>query len=140
MTASLHHLIIAATDRDATTGFLVDLLELPEPWKNGAFQSVQLDDKVLINVAAPPVAEIQPQHCAFLVEEDHFDRIRARFDLDGTPYMADPQGSRPGEAGQVNADGTGRRLYFFGPDRHMLEVITTRYDDVPESSRPDVRT
>ncbi|WP_199444088.1 VOC family protein [Umezawaea beigongshangensis] len=133
MTA-LHHLIIAVSDRDAATRYLVDLLELREPWENGFFQSVQLDDHVVVNFAAPPV-EIQPQHYAFLVDDDHFDRIRSRFDAEGTPYTADPPGRRPNEIGVFNGDGTGRRLYFSGPDGHMLEVITARYDDVPQRSR-----
>lgn len=136
MTTALHHLIIAASDREATTSYLVDLLELAAPWENGFFQSVQLEDSVIINIAAPPGVDIQPQHYAFLVAEDHFDRIRARFERLGVAYTADPQGSKPGEVGTANSDGTGRRLYFLGPDRHMLEVITARYNDVPAASRP----
>ena len=135
MSASLHHLIIPVSDRDTAVHYFVDLLELHEPWENGFFQSVQLDDHVIINIAAPPVEVIQPQHYAFLVAEDHFDRIRSRFDAEGTPYTADPPGSRPNETGVVNSDGTGRRLYFRGPDGHMLEVLTHRYKDVPDRSR-----
>jgi catechol 2,3-dioxygenase-like lactoylglutathione lyase family enzyme len=134
MSASLHHLIIPVSDRDTAARYFVDLLELREPWENGFFQSVQLDDHVIVNFAAPPV-EIQPQHYAFLVADDHFDRIRSGFDASETPYTADPPGSRPGEVGAVNTDGTGRRLYFRGPDGHMLEVLTARYNDVPERSR-----
>lgn len=46
-TASLHHLIIAVSDRDAAATFFVDLLGLRPPWENGFFQSVQLDDHAL---------------------------------------------------------------------------------------------
>ena len=133
-TASLHHLIIAVSDRDAAATFFVELLGLRPPWENGFFQSVQLDDHVVINFAAPPV-EIQPQHYAFLVPDTQFDRIQQRFDRNGTPYTADPPGRRPGQVGEVNPDGTGRRLYFQGPDRHMLEVLTERYNSIPVTSR-----
>jgi hypothetical protein len=34
----------------------------------------------------------------------------------------------------VNPDGAGRRLYFRGPDGHLLEVLTARYTDVPAGS------
>jgi catechol 2,3-dioxygenase-like lactoylglutathione lyase family enzyme len=128
-------MIIPVTDRDSAVRYLVELLELPEPWDNGPFRSVQLDDQVVVNVAAPPV-EIQPQHYAFLVTDEHFDRIRARFDIDGTPYAADPPGTRPQQVGAVNPDGTGRRLYFQGPSGHMLEVLTARYNAIPDGSRP----
>jgi hypothetical protein len=37
-------MIIPVTDRDAATRFLVELLDLREPWENGFFLSVQLDD------------------------------------------------------------------------------------------------
>ena len=134
MPTSLHHMIIGVSDRDAATRFFVDLLELREPWENGFFQSVQLDDSLVVNFAAAPVTE--PQHYAFLVGEAHFDRIRARFDADGTPYTADPPGRRPGEVGEVNPGGDGRRLYFRGPDGHLLEVLTARYTDVPAASAP----
>lgn len=102
--------------------------------ENGFFRSVQLDDRVVLNFAAPPV-EIQPQHYALLVPDEVFDRIRTRFDADGTPYTADPPGHRPGEIGDVNPDGTGRRLYFRGPNDHMLEVLTARYNAIPAASR-----
>jgi len=131
---ALHHLIIAVADREAAVAWLVDLLELREPWENGFFLSVQLDDHLVLNVAQPPVP-VQPQHYAFLVDDDHFDRIKARFDADATPYTADPPGRRPGEVGAVNLDGSGRRLYFRGPSDHMLEVLTQRYTDVPVGSR-----
>ncbi|MBM0230875.1 VOC family protein [Micromonospora sp. STR1_7] len=135
MPASLHHMIIPVSDRDVAARYFTGLLELREPWENGFFQSVQLDDSVVINFAAPPV-EVQPQHYAFLVSDELFDRIKSRFDSDGTPYTADPPGKRPSEVGEVNRDGTGRRLYFLGPDKHMLEVLTARYNDVPQRSRP----
>ncbi|WP_369135581.1 hypothetical protein [Modestobacter sp. I12A-02662] len=133
-TAALHNMIIGVADRDAAVRWFVDLLGLREPWENGFFQSVQLDDLVVLNFAAAP-APAEPQHYAFLVPEQHFDRVKARFDADGTPYQADPPGRRPGEVGEVNADGTGRRLHSRGHG-HLLEVLTARYTDVPGASRP----
>jgi len=133
-TASLHHLIVAVSDRDAAAAFFVDLLGLRPPWENGFFQSVQLDDHVVVNFAAPPV-EIQSQHYAFLVSDAEFDRIQQRFDRESTPYTADPPGHRPSEVSAVNPDGTGRRLYFHGPDNHMLEILTERYNSIPETAQ-----
>jgi len=50
----------------------------------------------------------------------------------GVAYTADPRGLRPIKPGAVNGDGSGGRLYFHGPDDHMLEVLTARYSDVPK--------
>lgn len=127
MPISLHHLLVVASDREATATYLADLLELPHPWEDGPFLALTLDDGVVVNVAAPPVEEVQPQHYAFLVDDDLFDRVRTRFDADGTEYSADPARQRLGQVGEVNDDGTGRRIYWFGPDRHMLEILTARY-------------
>ncbi|MCZ2816459.1 hypothetical protein [Modestobacter sp. VKM Ac-2984] len=131
-TAALHHMIVPVTDRDTAVDWFVDLLELREPYTDGFFRSVQLDDTIVLNFAAVPAVE--PLHLAFLIGEEHFDRVRTRFDGDGTPYTADPPGRRPGEVGEVNPDGSGRRLYFRGPDGHLLEVLTARYTDVPAGS------
>jgi len=133
MPIALHHMIVPVFDRDAATAWFADLLELREPWENGFFQSFQLDDHLVLNLAAAPAVE--PLHLAFLIDEEHFDRIQARFDADGTPYTADPPGRRPGEVGAVNPDGGGRRVYFRGPSGHLLEVLTQRYTDVPAGSR-----
>ncbi|MCZ2829681.1 VOC family protein [Modestobacter sp. VKM Ac-2986] len=134
MPTALHHMIVPVSDRDAAVAWFVDLLELREPWPNAFFLSVQLDDHLVLNFATAPVPE--PLHLAFLVDDAHFDRVQARFDADGTPYAADPPGRRPQEVGAVNADGSGRRLYFRGPDGHLLEVVTARYTDVPVASAP----
>jgi catechol 2,3-dioxygenase-like lactoylglutathione lyase family enzyme len=129
---ALHHMIVPVSDRDAAVAWFVDLLELREPWLNGFFSSVQLDDHLVLNFAAAPRPE--PLHLAFLVDDEHFDRVRARFDAAGTQYTADPAGRRPHEVGAVGLDGSGRRLYFRGPDGHLLEVLTARYTDVPVAS------
>ena len=131
-TAALHHMIVPVSDRDAAVAWFVDLLELREAWENGFFSSVQLDDSIVLNFAAAPV---EPMHLAFLIGEEHFDRVKARFDADGTPYTADPPGRRPGEVGAVNPDGGGRRVYFRGPSGHLLKVLAERYTDVPAGSR-----
>ncbi|QXG77114.1 hypothetical protein KUM42_06220 [Modestobacter sp. L9-4] len=132
MPTALHHMIVPVSVRDAAVAWFVDLLELREPWLNGFFSSVQLDDHLVLNFAAAPRPE--PLHLAFLVDDEHFDRVRARFDADGTLYTADPAGRRPHEVGAVDLDGSGRRLYFRGPDGHLLEVLTARYTDVPVAS------
>ena len=130
MPIAVHHMIVPVFDRDAATAWFADLLE---PWDNGFSRSFQLDDHLVLDLAAAPAVE--PLHLAFLIDEEHFDRIQASFDADGTSYTADPPGRRPGEVGAVNPDGSGRRLYFRGPSGHLLEVLTQRCTDVPAGSR-----
>lgn len=128
----LHHFILAVTDREVAADYFVELLELEGHYPNGVFSSFQLADEIVVNlVSVPSHAEIHPQHFAFLVDDDHFDRVLERIEREGIEYWADPARTRPSEVGDVNADGTGRRIYFLGPDGHYLELITARFDDVP---------
>jgi len=132
MPARLHHTIIPAHDRDETARWFADLLEVAEPWADGFFSVVQLDDQIVINFAEPPV-EFPPSHFAFLVDDAHFDRVLARFQHDGTDWWADPARARPHELGEVDGVPEGRRMYFLDPTAgHYLELITARYvlDDV----------
>ena len=121
-----------AQDLDVLVVDLLDLLGREATDLLALEQRGLLDDTIVLNFAPAPSAE--PLHLAFLIGEEHFDRVRARFDADGTPYTADPPGRRPGEVGEVNPDGSGRRLYFRGPDGHLLEVLTARYTDLPAGS------
>ena len=54
MPIALHHMIVPVFDRDAATAWFADLLELREPWENGFFQSFQLDDHLVLDLAAAP--------------------------------------------------------------------------------------
>ncbi|MGY1745592.1 VOC family protein [Blastococcus sp. SYSU D00695] len=123
MPARFNHTIIAALDREGSARFYRDLLEArPAPgW--GLFTNLLLDDGVLLQFAEPPV-EIQMQHCAFLVDDDHFDRALGLLVARGLDFWADPQRTRPGE---TNTEHGGRGLYVMDPAGHGLELITRPY-------------
>ncbi|WP_324274393.1 hypothetical protein [Blastococcus brunescens] len=48
----------------------------------------------MLDVAAAP-PDLTPQHYAFLVTEEHVDRIKDRCDADGTRYTDVPPTSAP---------------------------------------------
>lgn len=56
---------------------------------------------------APAPDTLDPQHNAFMVDDETFDRALARFASEGTGYWADPRRSRPGELGEVDGPGDG---------------------------------
>jgi catechol 2,3-dioxygenase-like lactoylglutathione lyase family enzyme len=123
MAASFNHTIIAATDRAASARFYRELLEVPDAPSWGLFTNIQLDHGVLLQFAEPPV-EIQMQHYAFLIDDDHFDRAYALLQDRGVVHWADPQMRRPGE---INNEHGGRGVYFKDPAGHALELITRPY-------------
>jgi catechol 2,3-dioxygenase-like lactoylglutathione lyase family enzyme len=123
MAIELNHTIVEASDRDAAARQLTEILGLPEAPEWGPFRVVQLNNAVSLDVvtAAPPVRR---QHYAFLVSEPEFDVILGRIRERGLPYWADPHHRHPD---RINTNDGGRGVYWEGPDRHNLEIITVPY-------------
>ncbi|WP_278315509.1 VOC family protein [Lolliginicoccus levis] len=123
MPAQFNHTIIAAKDRHESAAFHKDLLEADDAPCWGIFTNLQISDGVLLQFAEPPV-EIQMQHYAFLVDDDHFDRALRKLNDRGIEYAADPFFTRIGE---INHEHGGRGVYFRDPAGHGIELITHAY-------------
>lgn len=74
MAISLNHTIVFAQDKHVSAFFLTSLFGLPDPVPAGPFLAVQLENGVTLDFADPPI-DVLPQHYAFLVSEEDFDRI-----------------------------------------------------------------
>ncbi|WP_119301978.1 VOC family protein [Dongia deserti] len=122
MAVRLNHTIVAARDRDASAGFLTEILGLPAPTRFGPFAVVQLGDTSLDFMESR--GEIASQHYAFLASEQEFDEIFGRIRMLGLAYWADPYRQKRGE---INSWDGGRGVYFEDPNGHLLEVITRPY-------------
>lgn len=123
MTATFNHTIIAALDRTASARFYLDLLEATEAASWGPFTNILLEAGVMLQFAEPPV-DIQMQHYAFLVDDDHFDRSLALMAERGIEYWADPQMQL---TGRTNTEHGGRGFYVKDPAGHGIELITRPY-------------
>ncbi|YCH06319.1 VOC family protein [Arthrobacter sp. alpha11c] len=123
MPALFNHTIIASIDRAVSAEFYRSILEADEAPSWGPFTNLTLAGGVMLQFAEPPV-EIQMQHYAFLVDDQHFDRAYQRLVSAGVEHWADPQMTRPGE---TNTEHGGRGVYFKDPSGHALELITKPY-------------
>ncbi|MDR2322827.1 VOC family protein [Microbacterium sp. NPDC089698] len=123
MTAHFNHTIIASTDAAEMADFYRDLLEAEEAPSWGPFTNVQIGGGILLQFATPPI-EFPPQHYAYLVDDDHFDRAYATITGRGIAHWADPQRARPGE---INHEHDGRGVYLLDPSGHYLELLTRPY-------------
>ena len=123
MPALFNHTIIASIDRAVSAEFYRSILEADEAPSWGPFTNLTLAGGVILQFAEPPV-EIQMQHYAFLVDDQHFDRAYQRLVSAGVEHWADPQMTRPGE---TNTEHGGRGVYFKDPSGHALELITKPY-------------
>ncbi|MUK00621.1 VOC family protein [Vibrio cholerae] len=123
MTAQFNHTIIASRDSTTMGAYYRDLLEAREAPSWGPFTNIQLPDGVLLQFATPPM-KFPPQHYAYLLDDDHFDRAYSKIVESATEHWADPQRSRPGE---TNTEHGGRGVYLLDPSGHYLELITRPY-------------
>lgn len=125
MSIAFNHTIVASHDKQASAGFLAELLGLPPPEPFSHFLVVGLDHGASLDYSEVPADEpIHPQHYAFLVSETEFDEIYARITGRGLDHWADPQRTRPGE---INHRDGGRGVYFPDPDGHNMEILTRPY-------------
>lgn len=88
MALRLNHTIVAARDKDAAARFVAEILGLPAPVSVGPFAVMQVGDTSLDFIDSRDA--IEPQHYAFLANEDEFDEIFARIRERGLTYWADP--------------------------------------------------
>jgi catechol 2,3-dioxygenase-like lactoylglutathione lyase family enzyme len=126
MSIAFNHTIVAARDKRESAEFLTGLFGLPSPVPFGPFLVVMLEHGASLDYAdVPDGEEIRPQHYAFLVSEDDFDKIYGAIQSRGLQHWADPGGQRPGE---INTRDGGRGVYFPDPAGHHLEILTRPYD------------
>jgi catechol 2,3-dioxygenase-like lactoylglutathione lyase family enzyme len=89
----------------------------------GPFVNIKIADGVLLQFATPPI-DFPPQHYAYLLDDNHFDRAYAQIVANGCEHWADPQRLR---AGEINHEHGGRGVYLLDPSGHYLELITRPY-------------
>jgi catechol 2,3-dioxygenase-like lactoylglutathione lyase family enzyme len=123
MTVRLNHTIVSCRDQQRSATFLTEILGLAPATRFGPFLVTLVDNGVSLDFLQTD-GEIAPQHYAFLVGEDDFDKIFGRIEERGVGYWADPHESEPGK---INHHDGGRGVYFEDPDRHLLEIITRPY-------------
>ncbi|MDQ2650282.1 MAG: VOC family protein [Actinomycetota bacterium] len=126
MPALLNHHIVHAWDPQASAEYLAEMLDLAEPVAFGPFFVVECGNGVSLDYIAVGDAwdDIRPEHYAFLVDDEQFDRTHARIVERGSDYFADPGGNLRNE---INTHDSGRGLYWADPNGHWLEMITTPY-------------
>lgn len=123
MSIELNHTIVHARDKRKSAAFLTEILGLPGAKRFGPFEVVELENGASLDFIESERA-IAPQHYAFLIGEDDFDKVFARIRERGLAYWADPMHRQGGE---INHRDGGRGVYFDDPDGHVLEVLTRPY-------------
>ena len=121
--AELNHTIVWCTDKQRSAHFLTEILDLPPARPFFHFLVVDLENGVSLDYYQKE-GTVSPQHYAFLVTDEEFDRGFGRIQDRGLTYWADPARTHPG---QINRHFGGRGVYVADPDGHLLELITRPY-------------
>lgn len=114
MSIQLNHIIIPARDKWASARFLANILGVTAGPEWGPFVSVQTDNGVTLDyveaehMGVDPAA-IQPQHCAFLVNNAEFDAALAWLRGSRVAIYAGPGHAQPGDINHLYG---GRGVYF----------------------------
>lgn len=123
MTARFNHIIIAAKDAHASAAYYRNLLEIVDAPSWGPFANLIMSDGVLLQFAVPPTS-FDSLHFAFMVDDEHFDRILSWLRDSQEDYWGDPRRSQPH---QISVEDDGRRLYVLDPGGHLVEFLTRPY-------------
>jgi len=118
----LDHLILKVNDRDASVRFYTEVLGFADEGVSEPFAVVRVSPDLTLQLAAwsTPGGD----HLAFAMPRPEFDAIFARVRSAGIPFGDSFQsvGSMKGPGREDGARGSGASLYFFDPNRHLLEI------------------
>jgi catechol 2,3-dioxygenase-like lactoylglutathione lyase family enzyme len=122
MTAQLDHLILAVSDPKVSTAFYAQILGFPHVADQGPFAVVRVNEAVTLQLVQAPTSG--GEHLAFAMSRAEFDGAFARIRESGIGYgdVFNTVGSQRGPGNEEGSRGFGDTVYFFDPDRHLLEI------------------
>jgi catechol 2,3-dioxygenase-like lactoylglutathione lyase family enzyme len=128
MAIELDHMILAVNDRAKSIAFYGDILGLRHEGEDGPFSILRVPPDFFILLA--PWGTPGGEHLAFSMSKAEFDVVFQRLKDAGIPYgdQFDQVGNMKGPAPERGAQGLGNAVYFFDPDKHLLEI---RHYDAP---------
>jgi catechol 2,3-dioxygenase-like lactoylglutathione lyase family enzyme len=119
---ALDHLIVRVRDAEETVAFWARYLGIVPEGVDGPFHVVRVSESTTIQFA--PWGTEGNEHFAFALAPGDFDASFARLREDGIPFgdSFHDVGNQQGPGTESGARGPGRTVYFFDPNRHLLEI------------------
>lgn len=116
------HLILPVNDVDESVGFYTTVLGWRDEGPQGPFRVLRVSAEFTIQIA--PWGTTGGDHLAFSMSRAEFDQVFDRIRQAGVPYgdAYHAVGQMNGPGVEVGAQGEGASLYFFDPNRHLLEI------------------
>ncbi len=133
MAIQLDHMILNVNDRAKSIEFYVRVLGLKHEGERDPFSVVRVTPEFTIQLA--PWGTKGGEHLAFAMSRKEFDDVFRRVIEGGIEYgdHFDQVGNMRGPGNEPGARGPGKTLYFFDPNRHLIEI--RHYEDEAVSKR-----
>ncbi len=122
MSIQLDHMILNVNDRQASIDFYVGVLGLEYAGEREPFSVIRVTPEFTLQIA--PWGTKGGEHLAFAMSRWEFDDLFRRVINKGIEYgdRFDKVGNMRGPGDEPGARGPGKALYFFDPNRHLIEI------------------
>jgi catechol 2,3-dioxygenase-like lactoylglutathione lyase family enzyme len=129
----LDHLILSVSEPARSAEFYRTILGLEAEPNDGPFTPLRVTSALTILLS--PGGSDGGEHLAFALTKAEFDSVMARIVEAGIPYgdRFDGVGNMQGPGDEFGARGMGAAVYFFDPDRHVIEI--RHYESIKSASR-----
>src|SRR5215510_5695200 len=121
---TLDHIILKVNDVAASIAFYVDIMGFQMEGQDGPFTTIRVNKDLILQLAGwgTPGSE----HYAFSLSRKDFDGVFTRVRAQGLPYGASfhSVGTNDGPGVELGAKGNAPTLYFFDPNKHLIEIRT----------------
>jgi catechol 2,3-dioxygenase-like lactoylglutathione lyase family enzyme len=122
--AVLDHIILKVNDLEASVAFYTQVMGFAMEGHDGPFTVARVNPDFQLQLA--PYGTPGLEHYAFAVSRVEFDAIFGRIKASGIAYGSsfDSVGSNTGPGEESGARGLAPTLYFYDPNKHLLEIRT----------------
>jgi catechol 2,3-dioxygenase-like lactoylglutathione lyase family enzyme len=122
MTIELDHIILAVNDRAKSIDFYTSIIGLQHEGEREPFSMLRVTPNFVIQIA--PWGTTGGEHLAFAMSKQEFDDTFERLRQAGIVYgdQFDSVGNMKGPGNEAASRGMGKAVYFFDPDKHLIEI------------------
>jgi catechol 2,3-dioxygenase-like lactoylglutathione lyase family enzyme len=120
----IDHIIVSVNDMAASVAFWTDVMGFTLAGEQPPFTLIRVDDGFVLQLA--PWGTKGSEHFAFALGRREFDAVFARLKERGVPYgdSFHAVGNNQGPGNEPGARGHAPTLYFFDPNKHLVEIRT----------------
>ena len=126
-TTQIDHVILAVNDVRASLDFYARILGFTHEGEDGPFSIVRVSESFTLQLApwgTPSEGGKGGEHLAFAMSRAEFELVFARIVAAGMEHgdSFHTVGKQAGVGRENGARGAGATLYFFDPNKHLLEI------------------